>query len=127
MGTYINITDRRLTKKNVELNGEKVKVDFAPFSHKPSINYDNPPEIEKKMERAWNMPKDKQADYIVFAKPSDEYLDSYHVYKSNKKAIWSDGSGFWSGLHWENDLVGTLKNNGRKWFIEPKELPIELR
>tara|TARA_Y100000389_G_scaffold148955_1_gene148166 strand:+ start:2258 stop:2629 length:372 start_codon:yes stop_codon:yes gene_type:complete len=123
MGTYVNITDRRLTKKNVELNGDKVKVDFAPFSHKPSINYDNPPEIEKKMERAWNMPKDKQADYIVFGKPQEGDT----VYKSNKKAIWSDGSGFWSGIHWEDDLVGTLKNNGRKWFIEPKELPIELR
>ena len=123
MGTYVNITDRRLTKKNVELNGDKVKVDFAPFSHKPSINYDNPPEIEKKMERAWNMPKDKQADYIVFGKPQEGDT----VYKSNKKAIWSDGSGFWSGIHWEDDLVGTLKNNGRQWYIEPKELPIELR
>lgn len=123
MGTYVNITDRRLTKKNVELNGDKVKVDFAPFSHKPSGYYDNPPEIEKKMERAWNVPKDKQAEYIVFGKPQEGDT----VYKSNKKAIWSDGSGFWSGIHWENDLVGTLEKNGRQWYIEPKELPIELR
>lgn len=123
MGTYVNITDRRLTKKNVELNGDKVKVDFAPFSHKPSGYYDNPPEIEKKMERAWNVPKDKQADYIVFGEPQE----GDRVYKSNKKAIWSDGSGFWSGIHWENDLVGTLEKNGRQWYIEPKELPIELR
>jgi hypothetical protein len=123
MGTYINITDRRLTKKNVELNGDKVKVDFAPFSHKPSGYYDNPPEIEKKMERAWNVPKDKQAEYIVFGEPQE----GDRVYKSNKKAIWSDGSGFWSGIHWENDLVGTLEKNGRQWYIEPKELPIELR
>lgn len=123
MGTYVNITDRRLTKKNVELNGDKVKVDFAPFSHKPSGYYDNPPEIEKKMERAWNVPKDKQAEYIVFGEPQE----GDRVYKSNKKAIWSDGSGFWSGIHWENDLVGTLEKNGRQWYIEPKELPIELR
>ena len=123
MGTYVNITDRRLTKKNVELNGDKVSVDFAPFSHKPSGYYDNPPEIEKKMERAWNVPKDKQAEYIVFGEPQE----GDRVYKSNKKAIWSDGSGFWSGIHWENDLVGTLEKNGRQWYIEPKELPIELR
>ena len=55
MGTYVHITNRRLTR-NVELNGQTVKVDFAPFSHKPSGYYDNPPEIEKKMERAWNVP-----------------------------------------------------------------------
>lgn len=127
MGTYIHITDRRLTKRNVKLYGEIVSVDFAPFSHKPSGYYDNPPEIERKMERAWNIPEDKQADYIVFGKPQDDCEGGWYVYKNNKKAIWSDGSGFWSGLHWENDLVGMLHKKGKQWYIEPKELPIEFR
>ena len=69
------------------------------------------------MERAWNVPTDRQADYIVFGKAKE----GCSVYKNNKKGIWSDGSGFWSGLHWENDLVGTLEKNGRQWYIKSKK------
>ena len=115
MGTYVHITNRRLTR-NVELNGQTVKVDFAPFSHKPSRWHNDPPEIDSKMERAWNVPIDKHADYIVFGKAEE----GYEVYKSNKEGIWSDGSGFWSGFHWEKDCVGILEKNGKKWNIKPK-------
>ena len=40
------------------------------------------------------------------------------VYKNNKLGIWSDGSGFWTGIDYKNDHVGKLEKIGKKYFIK---------
>jgi hypothetical protein len=55
--------------------------------------------------RIGNIPK-----YITF--------DGEMVYKNNRRAVWSDGCGFYTGIDNKKDFVGTLKKVGRKFVIE---------
>lgn len=50
-----------------------------------------------------------QPKYITFGE---------EVYKNNKRGIWSDASGFWTGIDYKKDYVGKLEKVGRKYFIK---------
>ena len=117
MGTYVHVLNIRLTKKKVKFNDSFVSVDAAPFSHKPNRFYDDYHDkaADLRLTRAHKVTEDMQSDYIVFG----DGEDGDHVYKSNKRAVWSDGSGEWSGLNYKKDCVGILrKTNSRSWHIE---------
>lgn len=62
------------------------------------------------MIRATKLTKEEQPDFITF--------DGENVYKNNKVGMWHDGSGFYSGIHYENDLVGKLEKEGKKYVIK---------
>ena len=118
MGTYVHILNRRLTKKKVKFNNSFVSVDAAPFSHKPNRFYDNyiDKAADMRLTRASRITEAMQSDYIVIG----DGVDGDHVYRSNKRAVWSDGSGEWSGLNYNQDCVGILrKTNTKSWHIEP--------
>lgn len=109
MGSYI-YTFKKKFNKNVSLGNEKVVVGQATFLCKQdwSGNYSS---IEsREMTRATCLLEHDQPDYITF--------DGEMVYKNNKRGLWSDGSGFWSGIDYKKDFIGTLKKVGRKFVIE---------
>lgn len=109
MGTYI-YTYKKKFDKNATFNGEKVVVGTATFLCKADYSNDYTAVENREMIRATNLTKDFQPDYITF--------DGENVYKNNKFGMWNDGSGFYSGIHHENDFVGKLKKIGKKYIIE---------
>ncbi len=111
MGIYI-YTYKKKFDKNAALNGEKVVVGVATFLCKAERNGNHTAVENREMNRALNLTKDFQPEYITF--------DGENVYKNNKFGIWNDGSGFYSGINHENDFVGVLKKEGRKYVVETK-------
>ena len=109
MGTYIHTYKKKLNKKAI-LDGQEVIVGQATFLCRQdwSGNY-SPAEI-REMTRAYALTENDQPDFITF--------EGETVYKNNKRGVWSDGSGFWSGIDYKKDFVGTLKKVGRKFVIE---------
>ncbi|MHA2431493.1 MAG: hypothetical protein ACXACC_10765 [Promethearchaeota archaeon] len=108
MGTYIHTYKKTLNKK-ATLDGEKVVVGFATYLCKATHSGYYTPSENREMIRATNLSKKDQADYIVF--------DGDSVYKNNKFGVWHDGNGFWSGIDYKKDFVGTLKKVGRSFVI----------
>ena len=37
--------------------------------------------------------------------------------KNNKRGIWSDASGFWTGIDYKKDYVGKLEKQGKKYIV----------
>jgi hypothetical protein len=109
MGTYI-YTYKKKFNKNATINGEKVVVGTATFLCKADYNNNYTAVENREMIRATKLSKNEQPDYITF--------DGENVYKNNKFGMWNDGSGFYSGIHYENDLVGKLEKEGKKYVIK---------
>jgi hypothetical protein len=109
MGIYI-YTYKKKFDKNATLNGEKVVVGVATFLCKSTMGGNYTPAENREMNRAWNLTKDFQPDYITF--------DGENVYKNNKFGMWNDGSGFYGGINHENDFVGKLEKEERKYVIK---------
>ena len=109
MGTYIYTYKKKLDKKAI-LDGKEVKVGEATFLCKQDWSGNYTPQEKREMTRVTCLLEHDQPDYITF--------DGEMVYKNNKKGVWSDGSGFWGGIDHKNDFVGTLKKEGRKYFIK---------
>ena len=109
MGTYI-YTYKKKFNKNATLNGEKVVVGTATFLCKANYSNNYTAVENREMIRATKLTKEEQPDYITF--------DGENVYKNNKVGMWHDGSGFYSGIHWENDLVGKLEKEGKKYVVK---------
>lgn len=109
MGVYI-YTYKKKFDKNATLNGEKVVVGTATFLCKSDFGGRYTPSENREMIRATNLTKDFQPEYITF--------DGENVYKNNKFGMWNDGSGFYSGINHEDDFVGVLKKEGRKFVVE---------
>jgi hypothetical protein len=108
MGTYIYTYKKKLDK-NAILDGKEVKVGEATFLCKKDWSGNYTPQEKREMTRATCLLEHNQPDYITFG---DE------VYKNNKLGIWSDGSGFWTGIDYKNDYVGKLEKIGKKYFIK---------
>ena len=109
MGTYIYTYKKKFNKK-ATLNGEKIVVGMATFLCKADYSNNYTAVENREMIRATKLTKEEQPDYITF--------DGENVYKNNKVGMWHDGSGFYSGIHHENDFVGVLKKEGRKFVVE---------
>jgi hypothetical protein len=109
MGIYI-YTYKKKFNKNATLNGEKVVVGTATFLCKSDFGGRYTPSENREMIRATKLTKGEQPDFITF--------DGENVYKNNKVGMWNDGSGFYSGIDYENDFVGVLKKEGRKFVVE---------
>jgi hypothetical protein len=109
MGTYVYTYKKKLDKKAI-LDGKEVKVGEATFLCKQDWSGNYTPQEKREMTRSYALTENDQPDYITF--------DGDMVYKNNKKGVWSDGSGFWGGIDHKNDFVGTLKKEGRKYFIK---------
>jgi hypothetical protein len=109
MGAYI-YTYKKKFNKNATLNGEKVVVGEATFLCKSHFGGKYTPSENREMTRAYSLDKHEHPEYITF--------DGENVYKNNKIGVWHDGSGFYSGIHHENDFVGILKKEGRKYVVE---------
>jgi hypothetical protein len=109
MGVYI-YTYKKKFDKNATLNGEKVVVGQATFLCKSDFGGSYTPSENREMIRAANLTKEFQPEYITF--------DGENVYKNNKHGMWHDGSGFYTGIHHEDDFVGVLKKEGRKFVVE---------
>ena len=111
MGIYIYTYKKKIQIKNATLNGEKVVVGTATFLCRAERNGNYTAVENREMIRAANLTKDFQPDYITF--------DGENVLtKNNKFGMWNDGSGFYSGIHWENDLVGKLEKEGKKYVVK---------
>jgi hypothetical protein len=108
MGTYIYTFKKKFNKK-VILDGQEVIVGQATFLCRQDWLGNYSPSENREMTRAYALTKNDQPEYITF--------EGDIVYKNNKKGVWSDGSGFWSGIDYKEDLVGTLKKEGRKYKI----------
>ena len=108
MGTYIYTYKKKLDKKAI-LNGQEVKVGEATFLCKQDWSGNYTPQEKREMTRATCLLENDQPDYIIFGE---------EVYKNNKRGLWSDGSGFWTGIDHKNDYVGKLEKIGRKYFIK---------
>lgn len=108
MGTYIHTFKKKFNKK-VILDEQEVIVGQATFLCRQDWSGNYSPSENREMTRAYALPNHDQPDYIIF--------EDDHVYKNNKKGVWSDGSGFWSGIDHKNDFVGTLKKVGKKFVI----------
>jgi hypothetical protein len=111
MGTYI-YTYKKKFDKNATFNGEKVVVGTATFLCRQDWSDNYSPSEKREMTRAYALTKNDQPEYITF--------DGEMVYKNNKKGVWSDGSGFYGGINHENDFVGKLEKEGRKYVVETK-------
>jgi hypothetical protein len=111
MGTYIYTYKKKFNKK-ATLNGETVIVGVATFLCRQDWSGNYSPSESREMTRAYALTENDQPDYIIF--------EDDHVYKNNKKGVWSDGSGFWGGIDHKNDFIGTLKKEGRKYVVETK-------
>lgn len=109
MGIYIYTFKKSLNKK-ATLDGNPVVVGQAKFLCRQDYNGNYTPSEKREMTRAYDLTDNDQPDYITF--------DGEMVYKNNKLGVWTDGSGFYSGIHLENDLVGLLKKVGKKFVIE---------
>jgi hypothetical protein len=108
MGTYIYTYKKKFNKK-VILDGQEVIVGAATFLCRQDWSGNYSPSENREMTRAYGLGKHEQPDYIIF--------EDDHVYKNNKKGVWSDGSGFWSGIDYKNDYVGKLEKQGKKYII----------
>ena len=109
MGIYI-YTYKKKFNKNATLNGEKVVVGEATYLCRADYSNNYTAVENREMIRATKLPKGEQPDFITF--------DGENVYKNNKFGMWNDGSGFYSGIHWENDLVGKLEKEGKKYVVK---------
>jgi hypothetical protein len=108
MGTYIYTYKKKLDKK-VILEGQEVIVGIATFLCKQDWSGNYTPQEKREMTRVkWLVERD-HPEFITFGE---------EVYKNNKLGIWSDASGFWSGIDYKKDFVGILKKVGRKFVIE---------
>ena len=108
MGTYIHTYKKKLNKKAI-LDGQEVIVGQATFLCRQDWSGNYSPAESREMTRAYALTENDQPDYIIF--------EGEIVFKNNKRGVWSDGSGFWSGIDPKNDFVGTLKKVGRKFVI----------
>jgi hypothetical protein len=109
MGTYINTFKKKFNKKAI-LDGQEVIVGQATFLCRQDWSGNYSPSESREMTRAYALTENDQPDYIIF--------EGETVFKNNKRGVWSDGSGFWSGIDPKKDFVGTLKKVGRKFVIE---------
>ena len=96
--------------KKATLDGQEVVVGRATFLCKQDWSGNYSPAENREMTRAYALTENDQPDYIIF--------EGETVFKNNKRGVWSDGSGFWSGIDPKNDFVGTLKKSGKKFVIE---------
>jgi len=108
MGSYIYTYKKKLDKKAI-LDGQEVKVGEAAFLCKQDWSGNYTPQEKREMTRATCLLEQDQPDYITFGE---------EVYKNNKRGIWSDASGFWTGIDYKKDYVGKLEKVGRKYFIK---------
>ena len=108
MGTYIYTYKKKLDKK-VILDGQEVKVGEATFLCKQDWSGNYTPQEKREMTRATCLLEHDQPEYITFGE---------EVYKNNKRGLWSDASGFWTGIDYKKDYVGKLEKVGKKYFIK---------
>jgi hypothetical protein len=112
MGTYIYTLKKKLNK-NASLGDEMVVVGQATYLCKQIGSGDYSSSEKREMTRAYSLSDNWDNDipkYITF--------DGEMVYKNNRRAVWSDGCGFYTGIDNKKDFVGTLKKVGRKFVIE---------
>ncbi len=108
MGIYIHTYKKKFNKKAI-LDGQEVIVGEATFLCKQDWSNNYSPSQSREMTRAYALIESDQPEYITF--------DGETVYKNNKKGIWSDGSGFWGGIDHQNDFVGIINKQGKKYII----------
>jgi hypothetical protein len=108
MGTYIYTFKKSLNKK-ATIDGNPVIVGQATFLCRQDWSGNYSPSERREMTRAYALTENDQPEYITF--------DGEMVYKNNKRGVWTDGSGYWSGIEYEKNFVGTLKKVGGKFVI----------
>ena len=108
MGTYIHTFKKKFNKK-APFDGNPVIVGQATFLCRQDWSGNYSPSESREMTRAYALTENDQPDYIIF--------EGETVFKNNKRGVWTDGSGFWSGIDPKNDFVGTLKKVGGKFVI----------
>jgi hypothetical protein len=108
MGTYIHTFKKKLNK-NATMDGKVVVVGQATFLCKQDWSGNYSSSESREMTRASSLLDHDQPEYITF--------DGDLVYKNNKRGIWSDGSGFWTGIDYQKDYVGQLIKEGKKFVI----------
>ena len=107
MGTYIYTYKKKLDKK-ATLDGQEVIVGEATFLCKQDWSGNYTPQEKREITRATCLLEHDQPEYITFGE---------EVYKNNKRGIWTDGSGFWTGIDYKKDYVGKLEKQGKKYII----------
>lgn len=118
MGIYYYTYRKSIKPKKAELNGKQVLVGTADFAARHGYIYcELHPEDQRKLTRAYNIPEEEQAEYIMFGGG-----DGSIVYVNNKLGAWCD-TPMWSGLS-EIDEVGRLVKVKNRYYIVPKNVTV---
>jgi hypothetical protein len=118
MGIYYYTYRKSVKNKKAQFNGQEIQVGFADFATSHGyIRCELSPQGQRQLTRAQNIPKDEQADYIVFGG-----VDGHTVYKNNKLGAWCD-TPMWSGIKQEDEIGKLFKIKG-KYHIVPKGVSV---